>query len=129
MAAVSPPARRLDRRSLLRFALAGAGVAATGPALAKTGVLDSPWVQQGAVGGVINESSPVEGPVVPRFERDLVIPAVLKPTKVADGVAYYDLEHRVAKAQILPAPFPASEVFTYTARSPGRRSSRPVTGC
>lgn len=112
----------LSRRSLLHLALAGAGALGAGQVLSRTGVLsEGPGgaVAQGTVNGVINKDSPVEGPRVPKFTRDLVIPPVLRPSATSNGVDRYDLELRPATAQILPPPFPATEVYAYNGIVPG----------
>ena len=117
----------VSRRGLLRLALAGAGVVATGPVLARTGLLDGGEgaVRQDALPGVVSGDAPFDGPAVPRFQRDLVIPAVLAPTsttsatRTAKATRTYDLEHRVSTQQILPAPFPATEVWGYNGTYPG----------
>ena len=120
MSFTSPLTAGLDRRSLLRLALAGAGVAATGPVLARTGLIGSDGVsEQGTVNGVINHDSPMDGPNVPKFTRDLVIPPVLKPTSSSETTDYYDLRHEVTTQQILPAPFPKTQIYSYNGIVPG----------
>jgi FtsP/CotA-like multicopper oxidase with cupredoxin domain len=117
----------VSRRSLIRLALAGAGIAASGPALARTGLLDGAdgAVRADSIPGVVSADAPFPGPTVPKFERDLVIPPTLAPTtstqatKTARATRTYDLEHRVSTQQILPAPFPATEVWAYNGIVPG----------
>lgn len=117
----------VSRRGLLRLALAGAGIAATGPVLARTGLLDGPdgVVRSDVIPGVISNDAPFAGPSVPKFERDLLIPPTLAPTsstkatRTARATRTYDLEHRVATQQILPPPFPATEVWAYNGIVPG----------
>ena len=116
----------VSRRQMLRLALAGAGIVATGPVLARTGLLsgDPAVVRQDVIPGVISKPAPFAGPSVPKFERDLVLPAVLAPTTTRtnpDGkqVKVYDLEHKVSTAQILPVPFPATEIWGYNGTLPG----------
>ena len=117
----------VSRRNLLRLALAGAGVAATGPALARTGLFDSGdgVVRQDAIPGVISGDAPFAGPSVPKFERDLLIPPTLAPTsttkatRTARATRTYDLEHRVTTQQILPENFPATEIWAYNGMFPG----------
>jgi spore coat protein A, manganese oxidase len=111
-----------SRRSLLRLALAGAGALGTGHVLDRIGALEANHhgaVLQKGVGGVINEESPVQGPAVPKFTRDLVVPQVLRPTSTGNGVDSYDLDLRVSTAQILPPPFPPTEVWAYNGVVPG----------
>ena len=63
--AITLPAS-VSRRSLLRLVLAGAGIAATGPVLGRTGLLSTGGVvQQNAVSGVISGTAPMAGPMVP----------------------------------------------------------------
>ena len=120
-------ASTVSRRNLLRLAFAGAGIAASGPALARTGLLDGAdgVVAQGSLPGVVSKEAPFDGPRVPRFVRDLVIPPVLQPTSTAPATATspavhtYDLEHRVARQQILPENFPATEIWGYNGIFPG----------
>jgi hypothetical protein len=116
----------VSRRNILRLALAGAGIAATGPALARTGLLDGGGVvQQGVVNGVLSEDAPFAGPSMAKFERDLVVPQVLAPTSTTAATStsratrVYDLEHRVSTQQILPAPYPATEIWSYNGTVPG----------
>lgn len=125
--ATAAPRHAVSRRDILRLAMAGAGVAATGPVLARTGVLGGSdgVVQQGLVNGVLSEDAPFAGPSIAKFERDLVIPTVLTPTSTTAATAtsratrVYDLEHRVSTQQILPAPFPATEIWAYNGTVPG----------
>ena len=121
----------VSRRSLLRLAFAGAGIAATGPVLARSGVLSGGGgagvVQQGAVAGVISGTAPMAGPRVRKFERELVVPPVLAPTEVRTEVVlgqphqvdYYDMEQREAVADLLPAPFPPTPIWGYNGIYPG----------
>lgn len=116
-----------SRRSLLRLALAGAGIAATGPVLARTGLLDGGGgaVRSDVIPGVISGDAPFAGPAVAKFERELTIPPVLAPTsttkatRTARATRTYDLEHRVSTQQILPAPYPATEIWAYNGIFPG----------
>ena len=117
----------VSRRSLIRLALAGAGIAATGPVLARTGLLPGGdgTVRQDIIPGVVSGMAPFAGPVFTRFERDVIIPATLAPTSstiatsTARATRTYDLEHRVTTQQILPAPFPATEIWSYNGTVPG----------
>ena len=120
----------VSRRNILRLALAGAGVVASGPALARTGLLGGTAgaVEQGtSVPGVVSDSSPITGPRVAKFARELTIPAVLAPTTIVPAAQsetgrethIYDLEHRVTTQQLLPAPFPKTEVWAYNGTVPG----------
>ena len=117
----------VSRRNLLRLAFAGAGIAATGPALARTGLLDGTdgVARQDAIPGVVSKDAPFSGPNVPRFERELLVPPVLKPTSTtratstSPAVHTYDLEHRVSTQQILPETFPATEIWGYNGIFPG----------
>ena len=125
----------VSRRNLLRLALAGAGVAATGPALARTGLFDSGdgVVRQDAIPGVISGDAPFAGPSVPKFERDLLIPPTLAPTstlkatRTARATRTYDLEHRVTTQQILPENFRPPRSGPTTACSRARPSGRHAT--
>lgn len=71
-------------------------------------------------------------PPLRRFTQDLRIPPVLTPTTVVDGVDYYDIEQRVTTQQILPPPYPPSEIWGYNGQVPGptirqqRRGNRTV---
>ena len=75
----------MSRRRLLRLALAGAGVVATGPALSRTGVFGSSGgtAQQAVVPGVISGTAPMKGPVVPKFERELLVLRSSRPPRRA----------------------------------------------
>src|SRR5215212_7369280 len=65
----------VSRRSLLRLSMAGAGVLASGPALAKTGLVGGQpgAVEQALVPGVISGSAPMRGPNVPKFQREMLL--------------------------------------------------------
>ena len=125
--AITLPAS-VSRRSLLRLALAGAGIAATGPVLARTGLLGTGGVvQQGAISGVISGTAPMTGPMVTKFERELLIPPVIQPTQTRTEtvlgkpaqVAYYDITQKVGSTDLLPAPFPRTEIWGYNGTYPG----------
>ena len=114
----------LSRRNLLRLAMAGAGATAAGPVLARSGWFSGQpgVVQQGTVAGVISGTAPMAGPRVTKFERDLLVPAVLPPVKKTVGgktVRYYDITQRVGSTDLLPAPFPRTEVWGYNGIYPG----------
>jgi FtsP/CotA-like multicopper oxidase with cupredoxin domain len=97
--------------------------------LARTGWLSGTEgaVQQGAVGGVISGTAPMTGPKVPKFERELVVPPVIEPSETrtetvmgkSATVHYYDVETRKGTAQLLPAPFPKTEIWGYNGIYPG----------
>ena len=110
----------VSRRNLLRLAFAGAGIAATGPALARTGLLDGTdgVVRQDSIPGVVSKDAPFAGPNVPRFERDLVIPPVLAPTSDDAG-------DRRPRQRCTPT---TSSTGCPSSRSCPRRSRRPRSG-
>jgi spore coat protein A len=128
-AATTDERSSLSRRNLLRLSMAGAGATAAGPLLARTGWLSGTEgaVQQGTVGGVISGTAPMTGPKVPKFERELVVPPVIKPaqtrTETVNGksatVHYYDVVQKKGKADLLPAPFPETEIWGYNGIYPG----------
>ncbi len=64
----------VSRRHLLRLALAGSGVVAAGPTLSRLGLFSgtSGVDQQGTVAGVISGDAPMKGPVVKKFDLELV---------------------------------------------------------
>jgi FtsP/CotA-like multicopper oxidase with cupredoxin domain len=119
----------MSRRNLLRLTVAGAGATAAGPLVARTGLLSAGAgeVQQGTVGGVISGTAPMVGPKVAKFQRELVIPPVAEPTKTVSEkvmgrdatVHYYDVEQKVGYADLLPAPFPATQIWGYNGIYPG----------
>lgn len=127
--AVQPDAGTMSRRSLLRLALAGAGVAATGPALSRTGLFTAGegTVQANLVPGVISGSAPMKGPVVPKFERELVLMQQFQPTTTRTEtvlgrtaqVNYYDVVQKPGVQDLLPAPFPKTEIWGYNGMYPG----------
>ncbi len=114
----------VSRRHLLRLALAGAGAAAAGPLVARAGLFGGAegTVQQSTVAGVISGDAPMAGPRVAKFERDLFIPPVLAPVKkTIDGqtVKYYDMVQKPGLTDLLPAPFPKTEIWGYNGVYPG----------
>jgi spore coat protein A, manganese oxidase len=119
----------VSRRSLLQLALAGAGVLATGPALARTGLLggQSGAVQQALVPGVISGSAPMKGPAVPKFQREMLLMPQIQPARTvtetvlgqAAQVNYYDVVQKVGSTDFLPAPFPRTEIWGYNGIYPG----------
>ena len=119
----------LSRRSLLRLALAGTGVVAAGPVLSRTGLVggQAGAVEQALAPGVISASAPMKGPVVPKFERELLVPPVITPSSTATEtvlgksatVDYYDVVQKVGSTDVLPAPFPRTEIWGYNGIYPG----------
>ena len=128
----------VSRRGLLRLALAGAGVVATGPALSRTGLFggDAGAAQQAVVPGVISGSAPMKGPVVRKFERELLIPPVIEPTETRTEtvlgkpaqVKYYDLVQKKGSTDLLPAPFPQTEIWGYNGIYPGPTFTQTTNG-
>jgi spore coat protein A len=128
-AATTEERSSLSRRNLLRLSMAGAGATAAGPLLARTGWLSGTEgaVQQGTVAGVISGTAPMTGPKVPKFERELTIPPVISPsdtrTETVMGrsatVRYYDVVTKKGYADLLPAPFPKTEIWGYNGIYPG----------
>ena len=114
----------MSRRNLLRLALAGAGAAAAGPLVAKARLFraEAGAVQQNTVAGVISGTAPMAGPSVAKFERELPVPSVLAPLKKTingQTVRYYDITQKVGALDILPAPFPRTEIWGYNGVYPG----------
>ncbi len=139
---------QVSRRSLLQLAMAGAGVVASGPVLSRLGVFggSSGVSQQAALPGVISGSAPMAGPVVPKWQREMLrlenrTDALSTRTdlngqnpdgrahpyqtvsETFDGVAhdvdYYQVEQRKAYTDLLPAPFPQTEIWAYNGIYPG----------
>jgi FtsP/CotA-like multicopper oxidase with cupredoxin domain len=112
--------------------LAGAGATVAGPVLGRTGLLGSAdgTVQQGTVpNGVVSGSAPMKGPNVPKFQRELRLPPEAVPYEIkpaARTVAgtvrdehHYKLEQTKGYVDLLPAPFPKTEVWGYNGTYPG----------
>jgi FtsP/CotA-like multicopper oxidase with cupredoxin domain len=129
-AATTEERSSMSRRNLLRLTMAGAGATAAGPVLARTGLLDSTQgeVQQGTVpGGVVSGSAPMVGPKVTKFDRELVVPPVIEPSETKTEkvmgkdatVHYYDVEQKVGYADLLPTPFPKTQIWGYNGIYPG----------
>ena len=129
-AATTDEQSSLSRRNLLRLSMAGAGATVAGPVLARTGLLGHAdgTVQQGTVpNGVVSGTAPMVGPKVPKFERELVVPPVIEPTETKTEtvmgkqatVHYYDVVQKKGMADLLPAPFPATEIWGYNGIYPG----------
>src|SRR4051812_9414784 len=131
-AATTQERSSLSRRNLLRLTAAGAGATAAGPLIARTGLLGAAQgeVQQGTVpGGVVSGSSPMVGPTVPKFQRELVIPPVIQPYdikknqtvngKSGQTVNHYKVTQEVGYADLLPAPFPKTQIWGYNGIYPG----------
>jgi spore coat protein A len=119
----------VSRRSLLQLSLAGAGVLTSGPALAKTGLFggQSGAVQQALVPGVISASAPMKGPSVPKFQREMLLMPQIEPVRTVTEtvlgksatVKYYDVTQRIGSADLLPSPFPRTEIWGYNGIYPG----------
>jgi FtsP/CotA-like multicopper oxidase with cupredoxin domain len=119
----------VSRRSLLQLAVAGAGALVSGPVLAKTGLFggQAGAVQQALVPGVISASAPVVGPSVPKFQRELLLMPQIQPVRTATEmvlgkratVKYYDVTQKVGSADLLPSPFPRTEIWGYNGIYPG----------
>jgi FtsP/CotA-like multicopper oxidase with cupredoxin domain len=128
-AATTEERSTMSRRNLLRLTMAGAGATAAGPVLARTGLLSTSQneVQQGTVGGVISGTAPMAGPKVPKFQREVLIPPVAKPTETRTEkvmgkdatVHYYDVEQKVGYTDLLPTPFPRTQIWGYSGIYPG----------
>ncbi len=111
------------------MAVAGAGVLVSGPVLARTGLFggQSDAVQQALVPGVISGSAPMKGPRVPKFQRELLIMPVVEPDRTVSEtvmgqqarVNYYDVTQKVDSADLLPSPFPRTEIWGYNGIYPG----------
>ncbi len=119
----------VSRRSLLHLALAGAGVLASGPALAKTGLIggQSGAAQQALTPGVISASAPMKGPSVPKFRRETLLMPQIQPVRTVTEtvlgksatVKYYDVTQKIGSADLLPSPFPRTEIWGYNGIYPG----------
>ncbi|HKG49515.1 MAG TPA: multicopper oxidase domain-containing protein [Actinomycetales bacterium] len=122
----------LSRRNLLRLSVAGAGATVAGPVLARTGLFGSGdgTVQQATIpNGVVSGTAPMVGPKVPKFQRELRLPPVAQPYKVEKGaktvagtvrdVHHYKVEQTKGYVDLLPAPFPKTEVWGYNGIYPG----------
>ncbi len=104
---------------------------AVGPALVRMGLLGGTpgAVEAGGVAGVISGKAPMKGPTVPKFQRELVRleDRVPRPPRVVTevfggkehAVHYYQLEQRKDTADLLPAPFPRTEIWGYDGMYPG----------
>ncbi len=151
------PRSRVSRRSLLQLALAGSGAVATGPVLSRLGVLGGTRgvLQQAALPGVISGTAPMKGPAVPKFQRELLrledragalglrtdlagqdpsgraVPYRTE-TEQFDGVDhqvdYFAIEQRTAMQDLLPAPFPQTQIWAYNGIYPGPIFRRPQNG-
>src|SRR5919112_256846 len=128
-AATTEERSSLSRRNLLRLTAAGAGATVAGPIFARSGLLDAGQgeVQQGTVAGVISGEAPMTGPRVPKFQRELLIPPVIEPTETKTEmvlgkeakVDYYDVVQKVGYTDLLPAPFPKTQIWGYNGIYPG----------
>jgi spore coat protein A len=130
-AATTEERSSLSRRNLLRLTAAGAGATAAGPLIARTGLLGSAQgeVQQGTVpGGVVSGSSPMVGPTVPKFQREIKYLPEIEPSetrtetvagKSGQTVHYYDVTQKEGYADLLPAPFPKTKIWGYNGIYPG----------
>jgi len=58
-------------------------------------------------------------PKFPRFSQPFRVPPVLRPSRVANGVRFYELEQRPALQQILPKQFPPTPIFGFNGIYPG----------
>jgi spore coat protein A, manganese oxidase len=113
---VPGPAGPISRRQLL-----GLGITAAAGMALPAGVLGGVAPAGTRLGALTRASSggDVTPPRIPRFVQELKIPPVLSPSEVVDGVDFYDIEQRVAMQQILPPPYPATEVWGYNGMVPG----------
>jgi spore coat protein A, manganese oxidase len=111
---------RLGRRDVLRMGLAASGALAATPLLDRLG--------NGADGvGAVNllslapKSDRDVGPPpnFARFSQPFRVPPVLRPSRIANGVRFYELEQRPALQQILPRPFPPTPIFGFNGIFPG----------
>jgi spore coat protein A len=128
-AATTEELSSMSRRNLLRLTMAGAAATAAGPLVARSGLLSAGEgeVQQGTVAGVISDEAPMTGPRVPKFQRELLIPPVIEPVETKDEIVmgkqakvdYYDVVQKVGYADLLPAPFPKTEIWGYNGIYPG----------
>src|SRR5215213_10620740 len=120
---------RVSRRSALQLSVAGVGVLASGPALGKTGLFGGQpgAVQQTLVPGVISASAPMKGPSVPKFQREMLLMPQIQPVRTVTEtvlgrsatVKYYDVSQQVGSADLLPSPFPRTEIWGYNGIYPG----------
>ena len=131
-AVTSDEQSNLSRRNLLRLSMAGAGATVAGPVLARTGLLGGAdgTVQQGTVpNGVVSGTAPMKGPSVPKFQRELRLAPEIQPYKVEKAaktvsgtrrdVEHYKIEQRKGLVDLLPYPFPKTEVWGYNGIYPG----------
>jgi spore coat protein A len=122
----------LSRRNLIRLGVAGAGATAAGPVLARSGLLGGAGgaggtVQQGTVAGVVSGTAPMAGPKVAKFQREMPLLRAEEPARTVTEtvlgepatVNHYDVVQRKGKAQLLPAPFPETEIWGYNGKYPG----------
>jgi spore coat protein A len=110
----TPP--RFARRDLLRMGLAGGGALAATPLLGRLNGTPDGVSLQGTSG--IDGDAPTDPPNIKRFDRPLAIPPVLAPVN-RNGVDYYYLEQKPALAQVLPAPYPKTTLYTFNGTFPG----------
>jgi spore coat protein A, manganese oxidase len=128
-AATTDEGSSLSRRNLLRLTVAGAGATAAGPLLARSGLLSGTAGadQQGTVAGVISGTAPMTGPKVPKFEREVPRLPEARPSKTVTEtvmgrsatVKYYDIETKIGSADLLPWPFPRTQIWGYNGVYPG----------
>ena len=126
----APPADRLGANPLSRnYETKDGRVLASGPALAKTSLFggQSGAVQQALVPGVISASAPMKGPSVPKFQREMLLMPQIQPVRTVTEtvlgksatVNYYDVTQKVGSADLLPSPFPRTEIWSYNGIYPG----------
>jgi spore coat protein A, manganese oxidase len=117
----SSPSTKLPRRDVIRMGLAAGGTLAATPLLARIGGTSGGTgrVTAQAASGSIDGDAPGKPPRVPHFQRPLRIPPVLSPTRTEGGVDYYTITQQVGSADILPSPFPRTQIFGYNGIYPG----------
>ena len=110
----------IGRRDLIRMGLAAGGALAATPLFGR--LTDGP---DGAdtvnLMAVASRSDDDAGPPpkFPRFSQPFRVPPVLRPSRVANGVRFYELEQRPALQQILPKQFPPTPIFGFNGIYPG----------
>jgi FtsP/CotA-like multicopper oxidase with cupredoxin domain len=58
-------------------------------------------------------------PQIPRFEQPFHIPPTLTPVRSDATTDYYEIKVKKALAQILPAPYPQTKIWSYNGITPG----------
>jgi spore coat protein A, manganese oxidase len=120
-AGASGTSAHLGRREVLRMGLAAGGVLAATPLLDR---FDRGPDGIGAVNQLSVAPKPGDGdvgqpPSFPHFSQPFRVPPVLRPSRTAKGVRFYNVEQRPALQQILPKQFPPTPILGFNGIYPG----------